>query len=305
MDKDIKLLNKVISFKYRELNKHYFSWLYPFTNENIHEYYKYIPFKDKDVLTTTSSGDHALNSILCGAKNIDTFDINPLAKYYSELKIAAIKTLSLEDFIKFLYKKGYFNNKHYLSKDAYNILKKELKDEYREFWDYFFSTYSSKKIYKSFLFTDDFLDLNKLKICNGYINEKNYFLLREKLKSIEISYHDISIENLSDIKKQFDIIILSNICAYLDFVYLNREDYLGDIKKELNNIQKQSSIVVLGYLYSELIGLDGSLGIYNEEEVNEYFKNIKYIDIESSNTVSYPKTLKKLLNSKDRIIITK
>ncbi len=47
------------------------------------------------------------------------------------------------------------------------------------------------------------------------------------------------------------------------------------------------------------------LGIYNEEEVNEYFKNIKYIDIESSNTVSYPKTLKKLLNSKDRIIITK
>ena len=63
--------------------------------------------------------------------------------------------------------------------------------------------------------------------------------------------------------------------------------------------------MVLGYLYSELIGLDGSLGIYNEEEVNEYFKNIKYIDIESSNTVSYPKTLKKLLNSKDRIIITK
>lgn len=200
MDKDIKLLNRVISLKYRELNKHYFSWIYPFTNENISEYYKYIDFKNKNVLTATSSGDHALNSILCGAKNIDTFDINPLAKYYSELKIAAIKTLSLEDFIKFLYKKGYFNNRHYLSKDAYDILKKELKDEYREFWDYFFSTYNSKRIYKSHLFTDDFLDLKKLKICNDYMNEKKYSILRTKLKDMEINYHDISIENLSDIK---------------------------------------------------------------------------------------------------------
>lgn len=247
MDKDIKLLNRVISLKYKELNKHYFSWLYPFTNENISEYYKCINFKNKDVLTTTSSGDHALNSILCGAKNIDTFDINPLAKYYSELKIAAIKTLSLEDFIKFLYKKGYFNNRYYLSKEAYNILKKELKDEYREFWDYFFSTYNSRRIYKSHLFTDDFLDLKKLKICNGYMNDKNYSLLRDKLKSIEINYHDISIENLSDIKKQFDVIILSNICAYLDFVYLNREDYMKDIKNILNNIKRKNSIVVLGY----------------------------------------------------------
>lgn len=305
MNIDIKILNKVISLKYRELSINYFCWLYPFTNENINGYYKYINFKDKDILTTTSSGDHALNSILLGAKNIDTFDINPLAKYYSELKIATIKTLSLEDFIKFLYKKGYFNNKHYLSKDAYDILKKELKDEYREFWDYFFSTYSSKKIYKSFLFTDDFLDLKKLKICNGYMNEKNYSILRTRLKSIEVNYHDMSIESLSDIKKQFDVIILSNICAYLDFVYLNREDYMKDIKDILDNIKRKNSIVVLGYLYSELIGLNGALGIYNEDEVNKHFENIKYIDIESSNTVNYPKTLKKILNSKDRIIITK
>lgn len=53
---------------------------YLWTNENMY-LYDNEDLKDKKVLTVTSSGDHALNAILNGAKNIDSFDINLYSKY--------------------------------------------------------------------------------------------------------------------------------------------------------------------------------------------------------------------------------
>ena len=97
MYKDIMYLDKVMALKTKmDLYHNYFCWLYPFTNENIGAYFSKLDFKDKSVLTVTSSGDHIINSILMGAKEVDAFDVNPLAKHYSELKIAAIKSLTFE-----------------------------------------------------------------------------------------------------------------------------------------------------------------------------------------------------------------
>ena len=118
--KDIEYFEKIINIKNnKELLKNYFCWLYPFTNENIKGYYSKINFKNKNVLTVTASGDHALNALLLGANCVETFDSNPLAKYYSELKIAGIKTLSLEEFILFFYNKSFKTNKYFFDKDIY------------------------------------------------------------------------------------------------------------------------------------------------------------------------------------------
>lgn len=46
MNKDIILLDEIMSFKNKDdIKERRFFWLYPFTNENIKAYYKYIDFE--------------------------------------------------------------------------------------------------------------------------------------------------------------------------------------------------------------------------------------------------------------------
>ena len=72
---------------------------YLWTNEDMKLYPKE-NLKGKNILTITSSGDHALNAILNGATNIDSFDVNLFSKYVSALKIAMIKKYGYYDFFK-------------------------------------------------------------------------------------------------------------------------------------------------------------------------------------------------------------
>ena len=85
-----------------------FNSIYPFTSENIAGYMKDLDLTSKKVITVTGSTDHILNTILQGATEITTFDINPLTKPYMDLKISALKNLSYEDFIKLLSNKSNF-----------------------------------------------------------------------------------------------------------------------------------------------------------------------------------------------------
>ena len=79
-----------------------FNWAGPvflFTNENIADYLKKLGnVSGKDVLTVAASGDHAFESFLCGAKNVDTFDINYLQKHVMELKTKMIQKLEYPEF---------------------------------------------------------------------------------------------------------------------------------------------------------------------------------------------------------------
>jgi len=243
MHKDIKLLNEIISLREpNEVLKRKFFWLYPFTNENIKGYYSDIDFNDKDVLCVTSSGDHALNAILNGAKSVSSFDINPLAKYYLELKIAAIKTLTLEEFIMFFYNKKITTYKYCLNKKIYEKFNNNLCNEYREFWDYFFDNYTKKDIFKSYLFSDDYLNLNALVQVNSYLKDENYYKLKDLLSNKSIRYYDLDLEKLSSINRKFDILVFSNIFAFLDFK--NNKELLSKIKESIDLLSKK------GYNYN-------------------------------------------------------
>ena len=72
---------------------------YLWTNEDMKLYPKE-NLKGKNILTITSSGDHALNAILNGGDIIDSFDVNQYSKYVSALKIAMIKKYDYYDFFK-------------------------------------------------------------------------------------------------------------------------------------------------------------------------------------------------------------
>ena len=305
---DIKYLDKVISMnKITELYKNYFCWLYPFTNENINGYYSKIDFENKNVLTITGSGDHILNAFLLGAKEVDAFDSNPLAKYYTELKIASIKSLSLEEFVLFFYNNSTFKiPKYYLNKETYVKIRKNLDDKYLEFWDYVFRNYSPKELYKSYLFTDDFLSLDALACANLYFNVENYETLRECLRDKKVEYHDIGLENLCDIEKRFDIIILSNVPAFLNKVY--KSDFLNNFRDLIDKIKHFNTKIVVCYLYSNLLESGSSKDdIYNNRKLREYFPNdeYEYMHFESSDTLGSKSGLKKIFPKFDSVFISK
>lgn len=300
---DLKLAKKIIE---QSIELKYFLWIYPFTNENIKGYYKEIDFNDKEVLVPTSSGDHAINALYKNAKNVDCFDINPLAKYYSELKIAALKNLNYEEFIAFLYNKNkLLCSSDYLNIDIYNYIKSSMEEKYRVFWDTILEEYSNYKISKSKFFTNDFLNIKCLKIANSYLKESNYYYTQKLLRNKKLVYIDSNITDLDKLDKKYDIIILSNIPAYLNQFYKN-DDYLKNLKDLLEKIKKESSVIEVSYLYAELLNIPGALGIYNEREVENYFPKdlYRYIDVEKSDELN-SKNIFRLFPQKDKVLITK
>jgi len=79
-----------------------FDSIYLFTTENIAGYMRDLDLTGKKVVTVTGSTDHIINIVARGAKEILTFDINPLVKEYMDLKLSAIRTLSFKEFVLFL-----------------------------------------------------------------------------------------------------------------------------------------------------------------------------------------------------------
>jgi len=305
MTKDIKFLDEIMNLRDRnEAQKKSFFWLYLFTNENIKAYYSYINFKDKDVLCVTSSGDHALNAILAGSKSISSFDINPLAKYFSELKIAAIKSLSLEEFILFFYDKKLFTYKYFFNKKTYNKFSNNLSGEYKEFWDYFFDKYNKKDIFNSYFISDDYLTLRGLLEVNTYLNEENYYKLRDILKNKTITYYDLNLKDLNSIEDKFDVLILSNVPAFLEKIY--DKNILKSFKDVIVSVSKDNTKVVVNYFYDNQFYNSDKI-IYQDEEVAQFFsyENYEYKKIESAFNTQMRKGLRILSTNYDAVLISK
>jgi len=125
-----------------------FSWLYPFTTENIKGYINQFDLRNKSLLTVGSSGDQVINASLKGCKDQTILDICPYTKYYFYLKKAALLTLSYEEFINFFcfldYTETFNDNYQVFNIDTYKKIRlnlKELNEEAFMFWDELFNTY--------------------------------------------------------------------------------------------------------------------------------------------------------------------
>ncbi|MBQ6324003.1 MAG: DUF3419 family protein [Bacilli bacterium] len=194
-----------------------YNYIYVSTNEFVSGYYKYVPLEGKRVLTVAASGDHILQAVSNGAKEIDTFDKNRFQIYFAKLKLAALKTLSREDFI------SYFNWQHekFLDKKIYGKIRECLDDDVCIFWDNMYVSGWLDKFHGNIInyyrFSDDGSD--------SYSSPDRYEDTRNKLDSVLInySYDDLHtfIENLADDRK-YDAVFLSNIYDHLSFLKKKR-----------------------------------------------------------------------------------
>lgn len=110
---------------------HSSSFVYKMSNEDVNLYRNYLK-KSKRILSVISSGDQIIESITNEKKIIDCFDISKYPKYYFMLKLAAIKGLKKEDYIKLFidspstYLDEYYDDLYYnnIRKNLFGIYKK-------------------------------------------------------------------------------------------------------------------------------------------------------------------------------------
>ena len=244
-----------------------FSSIYSFTTENIAGYMNELDLTDKKVITVTGSSDHIINVILKGCTDITTFDINPLTKYYMDLKLSAIKELSYKEFLDFML---YDTNKSF----DYEIIKRlDVDNESKDFWinELSKNDYDGLKMKRSGSFNLKYFDFQNKIDCNLYLNEENYAIIRDKLGLVKINFIK---SNLKDLKldEKYDYMFLSNISDYINTFY--EDNYLVNYKKLIFKFLEKVKIIYFAYIY-DVKSKEKRSAIDSIENVKELFGNIK------------------------------
>lgn len=314
LDKACRLIEHYDKSDYKNFRK-----IYPFSNENLRELFFQLDFRDKNCLTVLGSSDQAMDMYLNGAKSITTFDKNSLAKYYFYLKKAAmLANFSLEEYLKFFcyrdFEKSQSGNRDAFNEHLFSRLVPYLKGVYYQFWSYLFENYDSFDIRmnkKNGLFSFDEVKYTILKKTIGYLDDKNYYLLREKIQEMDISFIDCDIHDLKTcLHAEYDMMYFSNIIQYVDRMYsTNLESQsLSSIPQDLSFEEKQliwltaykelmlqlsehlkqDGMMIIGYLYAFALRdsvLNESILRPNIREVvfsNDFFQ---YLWIQSMETI--------------------
>lgn len=187
------------------------SAIYSFTNEkaNSEIYRKTLENKEK-ILTIIGSGDQIFNSVLLGSKDITATDISNFTEYYFNLKLAAVKALTYDEYLEFFNLKS----RKCLSKELYEKVLPFLDRETAYFWSVLFSLHNTSKIRKS----DFFMPANIKDYVknNPYLSSRhNYATLKSKINDVNIK---IVIGNIfaliGTLRNGYDLINASNIMDY-------------------------------------------------------------------------------------------
>ena len=251
-----------------------FNSIYLFTTENIAGYMKDLNLHNKKVITVTGSGDHVINAVLKGARKITTFDVNPLTKYYLDLKLAAIKYLSLDEFKELLL----YENKNSF---AYEVIKKlDMNKESKKFWLDNLETFNHNGLLlrKSALFNTKYFDASRKIKENLYLNEENYAIVKDNLKDVDIEFIEKNIKDL-ELNEEYDYMFLSNISDYLKDIY--EENYLDKYQELISNFKTKVKNIYFAYVYD--FGNDNSRSDIDKFDlVVEKFGKIKKIEISTA-----------------------
>lgn len=251
-----------------------FNSIYLFTTENIAGYMKDLNLHNKKVITVTGSGDHVINAVLKGARKITTFDVNPLTKYYLDLKLAAIKYLSLDEFKELLL----YENKNSF---AYEVIKKlDMNKESKKFWLDSLEKFNQSGLLlrKSTLFNTKYFDASRKIKENLYLNEENYAIVKDNLKDVDIEFIEKNIKDL-ELNEEYDYMFLSNISDYLKDIY--EENYLDKYQELISNFKTKVKNIYFAYVYD--FGNDNSRSDIDKFDlVVEKFGKIKKIEISTA-----------------------
>ncbi len=225
------------------------SFIYKKTNEKLNEFIDLLLNKDK-VLSVIGSGDQILNTLLTKPSKIDAFDISAFPKFFLKLKIASIKSLSRDEYIKFFFSTTETFLDEYYDDLYFDKIRKELDDESEDFWTYLFQYNDWYDIYNSTLFSSESVFEEQAIIQNKYLDNDEYYKLRDILQSVQINYIE---SNLLDLKinDTYDLIYLSNILEYV-----KKSAYFDKI----DELSVKNKGIIISYIFGEI---DKAIKMFN------------------------------------------
>ena len=260
------------------------SSIYTFTTENLDSYLNALDIKNKSCLTVTSSGDQIINLALLGASQIDCFDTNRIAYYFTKLKLAALQSLKYEEFLE------YFAHLHAIRPNSaivlldnekvfsYSVYKKLIYDYLDEDVKLFFDMIYSSKDYNNLEVKKLFYNMSDDRAIynNTYLKDKEHYydarIACKKIMDKGINYHTLDVFDIVSIKNKYDMILLSNIYDYID----DRQKVYADfITKEVTNIVNPNGDILLNYQYGyrqrKIPNIINNLAVYVSNLDNKYF----------------------------------
>ena len=188
--------------------------VYTMSNENIGSFRGIYNFDNASVLTVLGSEDQYFNSLLYGASDVTTFDVNYTAWLYFRIKYKAIKMLSYQEFIKVFVLRNMYDIEVY-SKMAHVLDYEEIK--YYVYLVNYFSDiiHSSQCFYPNVIITsrNNWKDRKEI---NPYLDEDNYYKLQDIINKIDMPRFIITNFMDMEIEDGYDILLLSNIYDYIN-----------------------------------------------------------------------------------------
>lgn len=258
LEEDIRQAIEIAKFSkcsdnYDEIKK--YSRIYQNTTENIKEYMPYLEGNYKKALLPTASGDHQLEAILNGITEITCFDINRLSRYFVELKFAAIKNLSKNEFLNFMYEDIFNMN-------VFTYLKNNLTEDISTFWQELFRSCSMQEIVSNLFRKLGFrknnlylkgVDFSKYCAINftRYLEDNNYRSLQNRLRSIKIKYLNEDLSSLArTLNDTYDLINLTNIYEYVNSqIFYNGDQIFTQSIIDLISHLNEDGKLLITYLY--------------------------------------------------------
>lgn len=240
---------------------HSTSSVYKISNERLEEYQKLLLDK-KRLLSVIASGDQIINSMITQPTTIDCFDISSYPKYFLMLKLAAIRTLTLEEYDEF-FLDDTLTTKDELYDDLYFLkIRTALDKEYKLFWDSLFNHSDWYDIYNSRLFSSEPANKNIAHERNIYLLKLNYLKLKSIIPKININFYDGNILDIyTKFKIPYDLIYLSNIATYVDKI---------KYKEMLYKLPLEEQGLILTYMFGNI---DRYQEFFHEKEfTTEIFK---------------------------------
>ena len=206
--------------------------IWPFSNEPLKDIYRNKNLRGKRVLTVAGSGDHALSAALCGARDIDTFDINKLTEYFILLKCAAIEGLSFGEFCEF-FDFDYKMNPNVMLR-LYERIESRLSEDVRTFWNCFYTSEKIAGFEYLFMHHQD-MESDRVAGHIPYMEEEKFSELKRCIGDVQISFVASSLGNLTKhIVKSYDHMNFSNILTWDNCVNKQRIQAVNDLKASLN-----------------------------------------------------------------------
>lgn len=275
--------------------------------ESIKDYFELLEWSDaKKVLTVCSSGDHILNLVNRGIKEIDSFDTNPLTFPYFNLRLAFMLTFSYEEFFRKFDRLSIASSSERKEYELFLAVKDFIPEPYNYFWEELYSENLVRN--KHDIMTPSllgnlcmhYIPSQTSKLRNKWLSDKEeYERTRQNLEGCNISFNCCDVFDLPNVfSSNYDKILLSNISDYLG---VDNKKFHRFISDDLASMLNENGEVLAAYVYHYIDDGDFS-GVHFKKNVDgdysvfeEDYQLFQVRNIHDYGTVEY--------GSKDGILV--